>query len=320
MMNMKLGKNIKVTLSIILVTFFVWFFLVEFKENWASFRTLQLEINWAYLVLGVFAMIANYLCTTLGWHIGIKGLNGEKELSFDESVSLVNISQLGKYIPGKIWSYVVQIYWLSSKGFPKASVLYLNILATLLSVLVSLALGCIMLAMLPAWHDFTGRLIPLVISIIVANLTLFSRSFLIHAAGLFSRITGKEILFYPLSSYRILSMELTYITGAFFWVLAGCFISLGIGFNLENMRILFISSAMLLGDVIGFLILLAPGGLGVREGTMYWILKGDGVIQFALIFPVVVRLLSIITDLIMGAVSVLLLSRRENYFRKKKCD
>ena len=110
-------------------------------------------------------------------------------------------------------------------------------------------------------------------------------------------------------------MQLLYITGALFWALAGCFISLGIGFGLDGLKILFISSAMLLGDVIGFLILIAPGGLGVREGTMFLILKGTGIIQFALIFPIFVRLLSIVTDLIMGIVSVLIISKSKYFLR-----
>jgi uncharacterized membrane protein YbhN (UPF0104 family) len=78
---------------------------------------------------------------------------------------------------------------------------------------------------------------------------------------------------------------------------------------------IFISSAMLLGDVIGFLILIAPGGLGVREGTMFLILKDIGMIQFALIFPIVMRLLSIVTDLIMGIISVLIISKSKYFSR-----
>jgi uncharacterized membrane protein YbhN (UPF0104 family) len=110
-------------------------------------------------------------------------------------------------------------------------------------------------------------------------------------------------------------MELIYLISAVFWALAGCFIALGIGFDLDSLKILFISAAMLLGDVIGFLILIAPGGLGVREGTMFLILKGTGIIQFALIMPIAVRLLSIVTDLIMGILSALIISRSKYFSR-----
>ena len=113
-------------------------------------------------------------------------------------------------------------------------------------------------------------------------------------------------------------MQFLYITGALFWILAGCFITLGIGFGLDGQRILFIAAAMLLGDVIGFIILIAPGGLGVREGTIFLILKGTGIIQYALIFPIVVRLLNVVTDLIMGVISALIMSSDKYFPRNNK--
>jgi hypothetical protein len=312
---MKFSKYIKISLSVLLVVLFIWFFYKEFKENWESVRTLHLVINWKYLVLGIFMMIANYLCTTLSWHIGINYFDNHKKLKFTQSIALVNISQLGKYIPGKLWSYMVQIYWLASKGVPKTTVLYLNIVTTLLPILVSLLIGCLLLMLLPNWYYLKTEILIVIGLLLVINLVLFNKNFLKSFIGIISKITRQKISFYQLSTRRIISMQLFYIAGAFFWALAGCFISLSIGFSLDSLKILFISSAMLLGDVIGFLILIAPGGLGVREGTMFLILKGTGIIQFALIFPIVMRLLCIVTDLIMGIVSVLIISRSKYFSR-----
>jgi hypothetical protein len=312
---MKFSKYIKISLSVLLVVLFIWFFYKEFKENWESVRTLHLVINCKYLVLGIFMMIANYLCTTLSWHIGINYFDNHKKLKFTQSIALVNISQLGKYIPGKLWSYMVQIYWLASKGVPKTTVLYLNIVTTLLPILVSLLIGCLLLMLLPNWYYLKTEILIVIGLLLVINLVLFNKNFLMFFIEMFSRITKQKISFHQLSKRRIISMQLFYIIGALFWALAGCFISLSIGFSLDGLKIVFISSAMLLGDVIGFLILIVPGGLGVMEGTMFLILKGTGIIQFALIFPIVVRLLSIVTDLIMGIVSVLIISRSKYFSR-----
>ena len=312
---MKYSKHIKISLSILLVTFFVWFFYKEFKENWESIRTLHLEMNWGYLVLGILMMIANYLCTTLSWHIGINYFDNHNKLKFTQSIALVNISQLGKYIPGKLWSYMIQIYWLASKGVPKTTALYLNIVTTLLTILVSMLTGCLLLLMLPGWQHLRTEILIFTGILLVINLVLYNKNFLKFFIEKFSKITGRKISFYQLSTSRIISMQLIYIAGSLFWALAGCFISLSIGFGLDSLRMLFISAAMLLGDVIGFLVLIAPGGLGVREGIMFLILKGAGIIQFALIFPIVVRLMSIVTDLIMGIVSVLIISRSKYFSR-----
>ena len=212
---------------------------------------------------------------------------------------------------------MVQIYWLASKGVPKTTVLYLNIVTTSLTILVSMLMGCLFLMMLPDWYHYRTEIIIFVSLLLIINLVLLNNNFLRFFIGMFSKIIKQNISFHQLSTRRIISMQFLYITGAFFWILAGCFITLGIGFSLDGQRILFIAAAMLLGDVIGFLILIAPGGLGVREGTMLLILKGAGIIQFALIFPIVVRLLSILTDLIMGIVSVLIISSSKYFPRNK---
>jgi hypothetical protein len=262
-------------------------------------------------------MIANYLCTTLSWHIGINYFDNHKRLKFTQSIAVVNISQLGKYIPGKLWSYVAQIYWLASKGVPKTTVLYLNIVATSLTILVSMLMGCLFLMMLPDWYHLKTEMLIFIGLLLIINLVLLNNNISKIFIDMFSKITRQKISFCQLSSCRIISMQFIYIIGAFFWILAGCFITLGIGFDLDRMRIVFIAAAMLLGDVIGFIILVAPGGLGVREGTMLLILKGTGIIQFALIFPMVARLLSIVTDLIMGIVSVLIISSSKYFPRNK---
>jgi hypothetical protein len=260
-------------------------------------------------------MIANYLCTTLSWHIGINYFDNHKKLKFTQSIALVNISQLGKYIPGKLWSYMIQIYWLASKGIPKTTVLYLNIVTTSLTILVSTIMGCLFLMLIPDWYHLKTEILIFISLLLVINLFLFNKNILRFFIEMFSRITGQKISFNQLSSCLIISMQFFYIIGAAFWILAGCFITLGVGFDLDGPKILFIAAAMLLGDVIGFIILVAPGGLGVREGTIFLILKGTGIIQYALIFPIVVRLLNIVTDLIMGIVSVLIISSSKYFLR-----
>lgn len=311
-------KYLKSLLSVVVVALFVVFFYKEFKENWESFRTFHLQISWGYIVSGILMMIANYLCTTLSWHIGVNCFDNPQKLKFTQSIALVNIPQLGKYIPGKLWSYVFQIYWLASKGFPKTTILYLNVITTALIILVSLIMGCLFLMILPDWYHYKTAIIIFVILLLILNLILLNNNFLKYFIGIISKIAKKEISFNQLSSGRIISMQFFYIIGAFFWILAGCFITLGIGFGLEELKIIFIAAAMLLGDVIGFIILVAPGGLGVREGTIFLILKGTGIIQYALIFPIVVRLLNIVTDLIMGVVSLLIMSSSRYFPRNNK--
>ena len=145
--------------------------------------------------MGILTMIVNYLCTTLSWHIGINYFDNHKKLKFTQSIALVNISQLGKYIPGKLWSYMVQIYWLASKGVPKTTALYLNIVTTLLAILVSMLLGCLLLLMLPGWYYLKTEILIFIGLLLVINLVFFNKNFLDSSLKCFRELPGKRYLF-----------------------------------------------------------------------------------------------------------------------------
>ena len=65
----------------------------------------------------------------------------------------------------------------------------------------------------------------------------------------------------------------------------------------------------LVADVAGFLAIIVPGGLGVREAMMYAILGGQASGALALILPVTSRLLNMGVDLLLGGIAFKLLPR-----------
>ena len=68
-------------------------------------------------------------------------------------------------------------------------------------------------------------------------------------------------------------------------------------------------SSMMLSDVIGFLTVIVPGGLGVREGVMYFILKGDTPKTLSLILPIASRIISMLVDVTLGTIGIVLLKK-----------
>jgi uncharacterized membrane protein YbhN (UPF0104 family) len=59
--------------------------------------------------------------------------------------------------------------------------------------------------------------------------------------------------------------------------------------------------------VAGFLAIVVPGGIGVREGLMYAILGGELSGSLAIVMPVASRLLNMGVDIVLGAVAFKLL-------------
>ncbi|HYQ17057.1 MAG TPA: hypothetical protein VEQ58_14900, partial [Polyangiaceae bacterium] len=72
-------------------------------------------------------------------------------------------------------------------------------------------------------------------------------------------------------------------------------------------RGLMVIGSSLVADVAGFLAIVVPGGIGVREGLMYTILGGQATGSLAIVMPVASRLLNMAVDVLLGAVAFKLL-------------
>ena len=66
-------------------------------------------------------------------------------------------------------------------------------------------------------------------------------------------------------------------------------------------------SGFLFSDTVGFLAFLVPGGVGVRESLFYLVLQERGGQSFALILPIVMRLMSMLVDALLGLLGLVYL-------------
>jgi uncharacterized membrane protein YbhN (UPF0104 family) len=87
----------------------------------------------------------------------------------------------------------------------------------------------------------------------------------------------------------------------------GYLLCFAIGYHLDLSTILLVMASLILADTAGFVFFLVPGGLGVREATMYFLLQGQSSESLALVFPLVTRLIYMAADVLLGAVALWLL-------------
>jgi uncharacterized membrane protein YbhN (UPF0104 family) len=88
----------------------------------------------------------------------------------------------------------------------------------------------------------------------------------------------------------------------------------GIGLEVADKRIFSVMSAMIISDVVGFLAVIVPGGLGVREGVMYFLLKGETSGALFLILPIATRIVGMSVDILLGTIGFILLKRLTSKF------
>ncbi|MEI9952569.1 MAG: lysylphosphatidylglycerol synthase domain-containing protein [Pseudomonadota bacterium] len=303
----RLRPLIKPLLSALVVLCAGFFFYRAFQRNWADIKAHEFRIAPLYLLGSALALLAASLLATLAWYRAMNSLARGK-IDFRQSVAAVNASSLTKYIPGKIWSYALQLYWLDGLGFSKALIVYVNLLNLLLSLGMSLLLGlsCLLFThggvpLRPVAYTLVGLLIADVCGV------LFNRPLLNGLFALANRLLKRNFSYFEVKKRLLLELHSIHLLAAVASGLAAYLFCFAIGYEVEMERALLVVGSSLVAEVVGFLAIIVPGGLGVREGLMYAMLGGQASGSLAIVLPVASRMLNMLVDVLLGAVALKLL-------------
>jgi glycosyltransferase 2 family protein len=287
------------TLVIVIATGF--FFYSEFQKNWDEISAYSFNVNLYFLILSFALMLISSLMETYIWQICVNDYI-PKKLKFSESLALFNTSALLKYIPGRIWSYTAQIAMMSLKGISKSLLIYINVICFLCFTVVSAVYGF-------CYYFFFMKVASLNISILVLTMfIIFVFAFIKwntvivnHLINTINRLFKRKIE--PIKMRKLLlgSIHLLYLLDYMFMGMSMYFLALGLSMNISLSSILAITATISLSSLVGYIVFISPGGLGVREGVMFVMLKQFSNIEAALILPIVTRIVVIIIDILLGA-------------------
>jgi len=298
----------KVVVSSLALGCIAFFFYRAFQANWATISAQGLQLSYGYLLLGMLCIFATYLVPTWGWQLTLNGLSEGPKLSFSQSLAVVNASGLTKYVPGKIWSYALQMYWLSAAGFSKSLVVYVNAINLFISIVSSLLVGVLLL--LPSGDRFPVLLsLGGVLALLVVDLVAlrFHDALFKWMVSTYNRLFKRSLQYFEISTKLVLQLHAIHLLAAFTFGLAAYFVCLGIGYPVALEHAPLFMASLLLSDTIAFAAVIVPGGLGVREGIMYAMLGGSTRGPVALLLPVATRVLHMLVDVVLGAVALKLL-------------
>ena len=168
----------------------------------------------------------------------------------------------------------------------------------IISLIASSVVGLFCLALF-----VDGRLL-LTVSLALALVVAVDIVFILYNAQFFkiviramNKIFNRNVNYYHLSSALTIRLHLLHLLAALAFGTGAFLLAVGIGFDLAAVEALPIMAAMIISDVIGFLAVFVPGGLGVREGVMYYLLNGSSMVNLALILPLAIRVIHMLVDL-----------------------
>ena len=259
----------KKKLSTILIIATIFFFLGGYLWlNWDELSQYQWDINIgglinSYVILLFYFVIAVYIWQRLLGEIGAK-------LKLGESFRIWFSSQLGKYIPGKVWASLGRIYLCQQVGISKRISLTSIIFEYGLITVSAFIFG---MPLLIFWTDkeIVNRFLPICYLIPVALLMLHPKIFEKIANFILIKFKKNPIAL-NFSYIRMLGFVVFYV---FAWIIMG----LAFYYFINSIYVIdftyypVLAGILALSILAGFLCFFVPAGLGVREGVLTGLLS-----------------------------------------------
>lgn len=282
-----------VVLQLALLAVVGWFVARTFIDRWEEFRTypLDLQVNPGLLVLAALVVWSGYAALIAGWRGVLRGWN--ETLAPWQAGRIWALSSLGKYLPGKIWAVAGMVVMAQRAGVrPVAaagSALVMQLLAMGTGAAVAALTGVLALAT-DGWLRL--GLIAVLVASVAGTLVLLQTGWLNR---ILARLPGGVDQVATPTPLSILGGVAANVLawgayGVAVWLLARALIP-EVSFPLLTTIGAFAASY-----IVGFLVLLVPGGLGVREGVFVLMLQGVVGLAPATAIALASRLLFTLTE------------------------
>lgn len=282
----RLGAAAKLAFAVLAAGSAAWLLAARGHDILAALRgTDPVLLGFAFL-----AACANLLLAALSWRCLIAA--GSELLGPAMSARIFFLSQLGKYLPGGVWSFVAATEMGRVAGLARAPVLASFVLALLVGAGSGLALAmavvpqALMDSTLPGWFPFA-----LLAAIIGA---LLARPMLQRAVA--GRLTGLA----PPTARALILSTLLAILG---WLAAGLMVTallVALGSKPDLSLLVTATGAYAFAWIVGFAVVVAPAGIAVREAALIAVLASQVDLAEASVVALLARAVVTGADLVGG--------------------
>ena len=277
------------------ITMAVGWYLHERRETLLvvleEFNPLMIFSSLLLLILAKFALSENaFAAAQVAW----------PHVTRLEVYRLYNLTQLGKYIPGSVWQYVSR-----SAGYRFAGASYSAIANALLLETLWVLSGAALVGAVLAGPSvlsqaiqsglFPAQQLPLTASIALGSLVVV----VLVAIRFRRRLLEVRQKLVPGPRVFVLQISIWSLLGLSFWIL------LPAGGNIVPLD--YTIGLFAIAYAVGFVTVLAPAGLGVREACLVLGLGTYISIEEALVIVIVARVVYLVAEMLLA---VLMLSLR----------
>ncbi len=294
----RIPPTVRRLLGWLLVVLVVGFFAFALAGEWDKLAAYDWRLNYAYLVVFFVILFSRPALAMLGWRWLVHRL-GAPRLPLPQAVRVYFSSSLARYLPGSVWYAVGRVALGEAAG-------------------ISRGLGSLSVVLETAFVTFTGLLIsPLALAATPLldtplKLQLFAAAYILFIMAAFAVMLRSDLFFALLNwglkrldrppvvarlSFRdLLLLNLPYLASWLLYALMSYLLTAAV-YPLPLDRAAVVGASFVAAWAVGFLTFIAPNGLGVREGTLVYLLGFYISQPIALIIAVLSRIGSMIAEL-----------------------
>ncbi len=286
----------------VLVLIFIAVYLINI--DWA--RLDRLQLSWApFVAATAIALLFRYWGAYI-WLFLLGRLGaGSIGRNFAELTSVYAKAWLGRYLLGAGTWIVGKIYFASQHGVSKSKLAVSGVLESVLQLIATLVVGLGLLVLdvrLTAAGPSIGLLS--VIALAACLVALIPAVFRFGIRLVYRVVRRKSIEAGDLPDWQaIVYGGLLYIAGTLITGISYFFVAQAVYAPLSWEDMVYVVGASSIASAVSLLAVFAPGGIGVREGIQVLFFSALMPVEVAVIVSVLMRLWSVLVDLLFFAVA-----------------
>ncbi len=289
----------------IVIIILIFYFLIKgLVSNWNQVQDFDWQFDYPLLtisfVLQIMALF--WLVKIWGRMLGHTG----SSVSYFKLFKVWFFSNLGRYLPGKVWQFLGMVYMLEKRGVPKRNSFSTAILAQSFSVISGLFISAIFLGA-SLYSQFFSQNPALVIAGVVFGLAILVLvcypKVLEKILNLGLGILKREKISLDITSKDVIIYILCYSVS---WLLFGLAFLIFVKSMAHASFDMYpsLTGAFAFSVNIGFLALFVPGGIGVREGILVLLLSSLFPLPVATLISLLARLWVTVAELLCFSIAV----------------
>ena len=287
-MTKPIRRAIGWTIILIILYFLITFLQDNWNEVLESLRNADPSRIWPILAL----LGLGNLVFAVAWAMLVRQLGFPLDTAY--LVSMWHQTLAGKYVPGSIWMVAVRVYNLKQCGVPVKIGTY----SVSIEQITVLAAGIFLTSLTPDIFRLAG--IPPYVGYVMAPfalLILFPHWLGEWAWRLGIRKPDLRLIHAPspgfMAFYFLSCTTALVLYGASAYFMIGVF-----GAPSQNLAFWMLPGILAAGFVIGYLSVLTPGGIGVREGVYVFLFQHFMSLEVAVLVAFSMRLWSLAADIV----------------------